>query len=247
MVANYAAGGAAINALAAAHAISLSVHPIRLDQPTADFTAAPAMTADETAEALAIGMAAVPDDIDVLIIGEMGIANTTIAAALAAAVFGGTGTDWVGPGTGHSTDGIALKARVVDAALALHRTAPRTAFDTLRTLGGREQAAMAGAILAARTKSIPVLIDGFVVSAALAALTLDAPAITSHCIAAHVSGEPAHRRLLAGLGLVPLLDLGMRLGEGSGAAVALPLLRAAVATHMGMATFAEAAVSNREA
>jgi nicotinate-nucleotide--dimethylbenzimidazole phosphoribosyltransferase len=247
MVANFRAGGAAINTLARANGCALSVHPLHLDRPTADISCAAAMASDETAEAIAAGIAAVPSDIDVLLIGEMGIANTTIAAALAAHVYGGRGEDWAGAGTGHDAAGVALKAHLVDAALARHCHIPRTTFDTLRALGGRELAAMAGAILEARRRRIPVLIDGFVVSAALATLTLEAPSIADHCIAAHVSGERAHRLLLDRLGLDPLLDLGMRLGEGSGAATALPLLRAACAAHVGMATFAEAAVATRDA
>jgi nicotinate-nucleotide--dimethylbenzimidazole phosphoribosyltransferase len=246
MVANFQAGGAAINALAGINGITLRIYALDLDQPTADITSAPAMSVAETTAALAAGANAVAADCDLLILGEMGIGNTTIAAALAARAFGGTGTDWVGPGTGHDAAGVALKAQVVDAALARHASTERTAFDALRTLGGRELAAMAGAIVTARQRRIPVLIDGFVVTAALAALALECPDITGHCIAAHVSGEPAHRQLLAKLGLVPLLDLGMRLGEGSGAAVALPVVRAACATHTQMATFAEAAVSGRE-
>lgn len=246
MVANFRTGGAAINALARANDLTLAVHALELDRPTGDISTGPAMSDAETLTALSTGFAAVPDDIDVLIVGEMGIANTTIAAALAARVFGGSGVDWAGAGTGHNAAGISLKARMVDAALARHADTPRTALDTLAAFGGRELAALAGAVLGARHKRVPVLLDGFVVSAALATLVLDQPAITSHCLAAHASGEQAHRRLLAELGLAPaLLDLGMRLGEGSGAAVAFPLLRAAVAAHTGMATFEQAAVSNR--
>lgn len=246
MVANFAAGGAAINAIAAAFGLRLAVVPLDLEHPTADFTLGPAMTADETLAAVNDGAAAVPRDCDVLVLGEMGIGNTTIAAALAARAFGGSGADWAGAGTGLDAAGIAHKAAVVDRALTLHRDAPRTAFDVLRTLGGRELAALAGAILAARIKRIPVLIDGYVVSAALAALFAQQPGIVDHCIAGHVSGEQAHRALLARLGLRPLLDLGMRLGEASGAAVAVAIVRAAVATHNGMATFTEAGVANRD-
>ena len=246
MVANFRSGGAAINALSRLNGIDLDVIALDLDRPTADIAVAPAMSSDETSAALTVGYDAVDSaSCDVLILGEMGIGNTTIAAALAARAFGGTGGDWAGAGTGHVAAGIARKADVIDMALARHHDAPRTAFETLRCLGGRELAAMAGALVAARKSRIPVLIDGFVVTAALAVLAMEAPGITTHCIAAHASGEMAHRRMLDALGLSPLLDLGLRLGEGSGAAVAVPLLRAACATHVGMATFAEAAVSNR--
>ena len=118
-------------------------------------------------------------------------------------------------------------------------------INALRRLGGRELAAIAGAVVAARQLGVPVLLDGFVCTAAVAALHVARPGALDHCVAAHVSAEAAHRRLLATLGLAPLLDLGMRLGEASGAALAVPLLRGALACHTGMATFAEAAVANR--
>lgn len=242
MVANFAAGGAAINALAGAAGLSLRVVPLELDRPTADFTAAAAMTAEECLAALQAGADAV-GDADLLVLGEMGIGNTTAAAALAAASFGGSGADWAGPGTGVDGSGLARKAAAVDAAMALHRPACDNAFEILRRVGGREIAAMAGAMLAARHARVPVLLDGFVVTAALAPLARDNPAITAHCLAGHCSAEPGHRRLLAQLGLVPLLQLDMRLGEGSGAAVAALLVRAALAAHDGMATFAEAGVA----
>jgi nicotinate-nucleotide--dimethylbenzimidazole phosphoribosyltransferase len=225
----------------------LEVHALDLERPTGDITLEPAMSVAEAQRAFDVGAAAVDPDGDLIILGEMGIGNTTIAAALAARVCGGTGGDWVGAGTGLDADGVARKAAVVDAALRRHQTVRRDALATLAALGGRELAAMAGAIVAARRARLPVLIDGFVGTAALAVLTLDAPAITAHCLAAHVSAERAHRRLLAQLDLAPLLDLGLRLGEASGAALALPIVRAAVATHTGMATFAQAAVSTRGA
>jgi nicotinate-nucleotide--dimethylbenzimidazole phosphoribosyltransferase len=247
MVANFRAGGAAICALARSCGFALEVHALDLERPTGDITLEPAMSVAEAQRAFDVGAAAVDPDGDLIILGEMGIGNTTIAAALAARVCGGTGGDWVGAGTGLDADGVARKAAVVDAALRRHQTVRRDALATLAALGGRELAAMAGAIVAARRARLPVLIDGFVGTAALAVLTLDAPAITAHCLAAHVSAERAHRRLLAQLDLAPLLDLGLRLGEASGAALALPIVRAAVATHTGMATFAQAAVSTRGA
>jgi nicotinate-nucleotide--dimethylbenzimidazole phosphoribosyltransferase len=247
MVANYAGGGAAINSISRTFGLQLSVVPLDLDHPTGDISVGPAMTVQETLDAFNIGAAQVPADCDIFIPGEMGIGNTTIAAAIAARVCGGPGLDWAGAGTGLDAAGIGHKALVVDRALDLHAGSPQTAFDILRTLGGRDVAAMAGAILAARLQRIPVLIDGFVVTAALAALWAEQPRITDHCIAAHVSGERAHRALLQKLELTPLLDLGLRLGEASGAALAVPLLRAAVATHCDMATFGDAGVSERDA
>jgi nicotinate-nucleotide--dimethylbenzimidazole phosphoribosyltransferase len=243
MGANVRAGGAAINALAAAAGLSLEVVPLDLDRPTADFTAGPAMSEAECLAALNAGAAAVSDDLDLLVLGEMGIANSTAAAALAARSYGGTGTDWVGPGTGVDAAGVARKAEVVDRGLARHAAAQQGAFETLRRVGGWETAAIAGAVLTARLKRVPVLLDGFICCAAVAPLAAAGPAILDHCLAGHCSAEPGHRRLLGHFGLKPLLRLDMRLGEGSGAAGAVGIVRAALAAHDGMATFAEAGVS----
>ncbi|WP_426258643.1 nicotinate-nucleotide--dimethylbenzimidazole phosphoribosyltransferase [Sphingomonas sp. DC1600-2] len=243
MVANFAKGGAAINALAAAAGLELSVVALELDRPTADFTQSPAMTEGECLAALSAGATVVKPGLDLLVVGEMGIGNTTAAAALCARSFGGAAADWVGPGTGVDPTGIARKVAVVERALAFHAGAPRTPFERLRRLGGREIAAIAGAILAARRQRVPVVLDGFITCAALAPLAVHAPAITDHCIAGHCSAEPGHVRVLRHLGLEPLLSLGMRLGEGSGGAVAVSVIRSALAAHNGMATFAEAGVA----
>ena len=243
MVANFAAGGAAINALAGAAGLELKVVPLDLDRPTADFTTAPAMTGDECLAALSAGAATVEPGLQLLVVGEMGIGNTTAAAALCARSFGGAPASWVGPGTGVDAEGVARKVAVVERALACHADAPRTPFETLRRLGGREIAAIAGAVLVARKQRVPVVLDGFISCAALAPLAAAAPTITDHCLAGHCSAEPGHLGLLARLGLEPLLSLGLRLGEGSGAALAVSLIRAALATHNGMATFAEAGVA----
>ena len=173
----------------------------------------------------------------------MGIGNSTAAAALCARSLGGSAADWAGPGTGIDGHGVARKAAVIDRAIAFHADAPRTAFETLRRVGGREIAAIAGAILRARQLGIPVLLDGFIGTSAIAPLAADNPAITDHCLAGHCSAEPGHKRLLGRLDLDPLLTLDMRLGEGSGAAVATNIVRSALAAHDKMATFAEAAVS----
>ncbi|WP_019516802.1 nicotinate-nucleotide--dimethylbenzimidazole phosphoribosyltransferase [Sphingomonas sp. Mn802worker] len=243
MVANFEAGGAAINALAGSAGLTLRVAPLDLDRPTADFTHAPAMSEAECLHALNAGAAAIAGA-DLLVLGEMGIGNSTAAAALAAASFGGSGRDWVGPGTGVDSDGVARKASVVDAALAYHRGALDTPFGILRRLGGREIVAIAGAVVAARHARIPVVLDGFIASAAVAPLARTVPGIVDHLIAGHCSAEPGHRRLLDRLRLRPLLSLDMRLGEGSGAAVAVSVIRAALAAHNGMATFAEAGVAD---
>lgn len=245
MVANFEAGGAAINQLAREAGLELRVIALDLDRPTADFTEGPAMRADECLDALNRGADMVEPGLDLLTVGEMGIGNTTAAAALCAHSLGGDVRDWVGPGTGLDSAGIARKVAVIEQALATHADAPRTAFETLRRVGGREIAAIAGAVLAARHARVPVMLDGFIACAALAPLVADQPALAEHCLAGHCSAEPGHRRLLHQFSLTPLLQLGMRLGEGSGAAVAVPIVRAALATHNGMATFAEASVSGK--
>ncbi len=243
MVANFERGGGAANALCAAAGIDLAIVAIDLDRPTADFTLAPAMSEEECLAALNIGAAAVPKGIDLLILGEMGIGNSTVAAALCAASFDGAAADWVGPGTGVDASGIARKGAAVDAGLALHRGSLTTPFEILRRLGGRELAAIAGALVAARLRGVPVMLDGFICCSAVAPLAAICPDIVAHCLAGHRSTEPGHTRLLDALGLDPLLSLGMRLGEGSGAATATMLVRAALTAHHGMATFAEAGVS----
>ena len=245
MVANFEAGGAAINQLAREAGLELRVIALDLDRPTADFTEAPAMAEDECLDALNRGAAMVEPGLDLLTVGEMGIGNSTAAAALCALSLGGDVRDWVGPGTGLDSAGIARKVAVIEQALAKHADVPPTAFETLRRLGGREIAAIAGAVLAARHAGVPVILDGFIACAALAPLVADQPALAEHCLAGHCSAEPGHRRLLHQFSLTPLLQLGMRLGEGSGAAVAVPIVRAALATHNGMATFAEASVSGK--
>jgi nicotinate-nucleotide--dimethylbenzimidazole phosphoribosyltransferase len=246
MVANFSAGGAAINQLCRIAGAGLSVVPLELERPTADFCEASAMSEAECLDALNRGMAAVAPDLDLLAVGEMGIGNTTSAAALCAALYGG-GASWAGPGTGLDAAGIERKGLVIELALARHRGVLADPLEVLRRLGGREIAAMAGAIVAARLRRVPVLLDGLVAGAAAAVLHALAPDGLAHVQAAHRSAEPAHGRLLAKLGLRPLLDLDMRLGEASGAALAILLCRAALACHGGMATFAGAGVSERDA
>lgn len=244
MVANFSAGGAAINQLCRESGADLSVIALELDRPTADFTSGPAMTDVECLQAFNQGAAAVSDDADVLVLGEMGIGNSTVAAALAAAVFGGTASDWVGPGTGSDAAGIARKVAVIDQALSLHQGVGTRPGALLAALGGREQAALCGAVLGARAKGIPVILDGYICTAAVAPLHLADPDLLDHCVVGHASAEPGHARLLEAMNKVPVLSFEMRLGEGSGAALALGVLRAALACHNGMATFAEAGVSD---
>jgi nicotinate-nucleotide--dimethylbenzimidazole phosphoribosyltransferase len=247
MVANFAAGGAAINQLARAAAAKLRVIPLSLDQPTADFTQAAAMSESEFIAAVRAGHDAVASDCDFVCLGEMGIGNTTAAAAIAAALFGGGGERWAGRGTGVDEQGLSRKRAVIDRALARHAGVLNDPLAVAAALGGRELAAILGATLAARQKHIPVLLDGFVCTAAVGPLAKLRADTLAHAQAAHVSAEAGHRMLLGEMGLKPLIDLDMRLGEASGAAVALQILRSALACHTGMATFAQAGVSDKPA
>ncbi|MEZ5755123.1 MAG: nicotinate-nucleotide--dimethylbenzimidazole phosphoribosyltransferase [Paracoccaceae bacterium] len=244
MVANFRHGGAAINQLSRAFGAEMAVHALELDRPTVDFTTAPAMDEAEVVAALRCGWEAVDPTADVLVTGEMGIGNTTPAAALAAALFGGDPAGWVGRGTGVDDAGLARKADAVARGLARHAAVLADPLQVLRCLGGRELAAMAGAIARARVERVPVVLDGFICTASAAVLERAVPGALDHCVAGHVSAEGGHARLLAALGKEPLLNLGLRLGEGSGAALALGVVKGALACHSGMATFAEAGVSD---
>jgi len=245
MVANFASGGAAINQLAQLARATLRVFPLSLERPTADFTQMPALGEDEFIEAVRAGYEAVRPDADVVCVGEMGIGNTTAAAALSAALFGGGATRWAGRGTGIDESGLARKRSAIERALVRHSAILDDPLATAAALGGRELAAILGAVLAARHRGVPVLLDGFASTAAAAPLKKLNSRALAHATASHVSAESGHGHLLEELGLFPLLDLGMRLGEASGAAVALLILRAAVECHRGMATFDGAAVSRR--
>ena len=244
MVANFQAGGAAINQLSAAFGARLDVHPLSLERPTADFSKGPAMTEADCVAALQVGWDAVDSDADLLVTGEMGIGNTTSAAALALALYGGEAADWVGRGTGVDAAGVAHKCRVVQAGLAANPQARGDGLQALRCLGGRELAAMAGAIARARQARIPVVLDGFISCAAAACLQQVRSDALDHTVAGHLSAEGGHSRLLDQMGKAPLLSLGMRLGEGSGGALAIAVVQAAVACLSDMATFAEAGVSD---
>lgn len=247
MVQNFKNGGAAINALSDLFGHELKVIPIELDNPTKNFVEEPAMSEEETLAALNVGALAVSEcDADIIYFGEMGIGNTTSAAAVATATFGGKGVHWAGPGTGLTSAGVVHKAEVIDRAMKLHQSSFHNCFDIMRAVGGRELAAIMGAVVVARQRSIPVLLDGFVVTAAVAPLLKFGNVSLDHCIAAHCSAEPGHRRLLDRLWLEPLLNLNMRLGEGTGAALAVELVKAAVATHNNMATFEDAQIAGAE-
>ncbi|MFN0262941.1 nicotinate-nucleotide--dimethylbenzimidazole phosphoribosyltransferase [Tepidamorphus sp. 3E244] len=243
MVETFAAGGAAINQICANGDLGLKVFELALDMPCGDITAEPALAEADCAATIAYGMEAVAGGSDLLCLGEMGIGNTTAAAALCAGLFGGSGADWAGSGTGVDDAGYARKVEAVDQALACHAGELDDPLHALRRLGGREFSAICGAIIAARYERVPVILDGFPVTAAAAVLQKLKPRALDHCILGHLSGEQGHVQLAQELGMEPVLSLGMRLGEGTGAALAAGIVRAAVATHTGMATFETAGVS----
>ncbi|MCY4543181.1 MAG: nicotinate-nucleotide--dimethylbenzimidazole phosphoribosyltransferase [Rhodobacteraceae bacterium] len=244
MVLNFHAGGAAINQLARMAGARLDIVEIDLKKPTRDFTMAPAMTEPELLRALNIGWNSVARQTDLLVVGEMGIGNTSSASAICLALYGGDASDWVGRGTGISLKRLEAKTRMISRAVsrfAVHRDP----IGILRHFGGREIAAMTSAMVRARHLRVPTIIDGFICSAAAAVAHEMAPGILDHAIAGHKSAESAHGRLLARMGKVPLLDLGMRLGEGTGAAVAIQIVQCALGCHYGMATFGEAGVAEK--
>ena len=197
MVANFTHGGAAINQLAKTFGATMTVNAIDLDRPTADFTQSDAMSEADLLAALLVGWDAVDPKADLLVPGEMGIGNTTSAAAISCALFGGVAEDWVGRGTGVDDAGLARKATAVGAGVA--RLTSRDPLAVLAALGGREIAAMAGAMLRARTLRIPVILDGFIACSAAAILHALAPMALDHCVAGHASAEAAHTRLLTAL------------------------------------------------
>jgi nicotinate-nucleotide--dimethylbenzimidazole phosphoribosyltransferase len=246
MVANFETGGAAINQLSKLAGANLRVIPLSLDRPTADFTQAPAMEEAEFLEAVATGYDALDPNGHLVCLGEMGIGNTSAAAAISCALFGGLVEKWVGRGTGVDDEGLERKRVAVEAGLARHGQPGAGPLDLARALGGRELAAIMGAALAARHRGVPVLLDGFVSCAAAAPLQIMRKDALDHANIAHVSAEAGHRLLLNALGMEPVLDLGMRLGEASGAALGVSIYRAALACHRDMATFGEAAVDNRD-
>jgi nicotinate-nucleotide--dimethylbenzimidazole phosphoribosyltransferase len=245
MVANFTAGGAAISQICALHELNLRVFELALELPTGDITRMPALDDKMCAATIAYGMEAIAGPPDLLCIGEMGIGNTTVAAAVYAALFGGSGADWVGRGTGIDDAGLARKAAAVDAALLVHKAELTDPLAILARLGGREIAAMLGALIAARQQTIPVIVDGFVATAAAAIAHAVNPDAVGHCLFAHVSAEHGHARALAAMGKTALLQLDMRLGEGTGAALAAVLAKTALHLHNNMATFAGAGVSDK--
>ena len=242
MVQNFISGGAAVNQLCRVFDSDLRVYELGLDQPTRDFTEEPAMTEAECAHAMAYGMMAVEPGLDILCLGEMGIGNTTSASAISLALFGGNSEEWVGNGTGISAETRNKKVKIIEQSCELHSNIGGDPLHIFAALGGLELAAIAGAILAARLARLPVVLDGFACSVAAAVLFAIKPDTIEHCLVSHCSAEPGHRKLLQHIDKEPLLDLGMRLGEGSGATLALGILRPALECHLGMATFETAGI-----
>jgi nicotinate-nucleotide--dimethylbenzimidazole phosphoribosyltransferase len=224
----YAAGGGAVNQLALETQAGLKVFDLALDMPVPDIRAHEALSEAACAATMAFGMEAIAGGTDLLCLGAAGEGGHIAAATLVAALFGGAPGDW--------TDGSAFANEAAAAALATHEGRLADPLEALRRVGSRELAAIAGAILAARFQRIPVLLDGFVTCAAAAVLHKLAPSALDHCMAAHVSAGPAHARLLAAIGKKPLLEAGIALEEGAGAALALGMVKSALAIHRGTAT-----------
>lgn len=246
MVENFETGGAAINQICDSVGAGLCVEAMDLDNPTADFTQGPAMREEECVEAIAFGMSVIDSASHVVCLGEMGIGNTTSAAAVSLALFGGSAAQWVGAGTGINKETMSTKIKVVSEAVEKNQPQMKDGLDVLMCLGGRELAAIAGAVIGARIKRVPVLLDGYVSTAASATLYGINNHVLDHCKVGHVSEEPGHKLLLEKINKKPLLNFNMALGEASGAALAVSILKSAVACHNQMATFDHANVSNKD-
>ncbi|UTO29235.1 nicotinate-nucleotide--dimethylbenzimidazole phosphoribosyltransferase [Bartonella harrusi] len=237
MVQNFASGGAAINQICIAYDLGLKIFDLALEYPTMNITKDAAMDERSAAATMAFGMESIAGGTDLLCIGEMGIGNTTIASALCLALFGGEVEEWTGDDMGFDGEFYQRKIAAVKTAVSLHKDYFNDPFEIMRRLGGREIAAMIGAILAARMEKIPVILDGFVATAAAAVLYKIHPKALDHTLVGHLSSESGHHKLLKKISKEPLLDFKMRLGEGTGAAMAAGIVKAAVLTHAQMAVF----------
>jgi nicotinate-nucleotide--dimethylbenzimidazole phosphoribosyltransferase len=242
MLAAVRGGVATINALAHHAGASLDVFDVGVGRPTGDIRVEAAMSPERFDDVVEVAVTAVDDaaadGADLLVFGELGIGNTTISAALPAALLGGGADSWVGRGTGIDDDGLRRKRDAIEAALA-RIDGVDDPIEVMRQIGGTELIAMAAACTRARRHRIPVVLDGYVSAAAVLPLHVAKPGALDHCLVGHLSAEPGHRRLLDHLGIRPLLDLEMRLGEGSGAVAALPLIKMACATVVDVATIDE--------
>ena len=238
MLEAFAKGVATATVLAEHLEVTVEVIDAGVGKPTGDLSIEDALDYDRFEECISLGREAVAgSETDLLLLGEMGIGNTTAAAAVVTSLYGGEVDDWVGAGSGVDEPGLVRKREAV--ARGRSRVLGAPPAEILRRVGGAELAVLAGACLEARLRSIPVLLDGFVVTAAVAPIEAEVRGGLAHCLAAHRSSEPGHRLLLNRLGLEPILDLDMRLGEGSGALMALPILRLAIAAVTEVATFQE--------
>ncbi len=246
MVQNFEHGGAAINQLCNSVGAGLCVEDMDLENPTNDFTEMPAMSEEECVDAISFGMNVIDSASDVVCLGEMGIGNTTSAAAISMALFGGTAATWTGPGTGIDKKTMLLKADIVAKGVEKNSPLIKDGLDVLMCLGGRELAAIAGGVLGARIKRVPVLLDGYVSTAAATTLYAVNNHALDHCKVGHVSEEPGHVLLLEKISKKALLNFNMRLGEASGAALAVSILKSAIACHNHMATFSDAGVSDKD-
>lgn len=264
MVANFLAGGAAVSVLARRAGARVVIADFgvagppleapglvscRIGPGTADFAVGPAMSRAQALESILAGAALLATEhdrgLDIVVPGEMGIGNSTAAAALTAAFTGAPAALVTGAGTGLDPEGVRHKAEVIDRALALHRPDPSDPLGVLAAVGGFEIGGLAGVVLAAAGRRVPVVVDGLISSAAAMVAARLCPAVRPFLIAAHRSTEPGHVQILADLGLEPLIDFSLRLGEGSGAATVLPVIEAAAALLDEMATFDEAGVAGR--
>ncbi len=243
---NFAAGGQAINQICATYGLGFKVFDLALDLPTGDIADGPAMEEKACVATMAFGMEAVAGGTDLIALGDMDAGNTVVAAAVYAALYGGAPQTWVGEGALDEV-GRARQVAVVQAALDRHRGSLDDPLEILRRLGGREIAAIAGAIIAARLQRVPVVLDGYAATAAAAVLHALDPGAVDHCIAGHLSAEGAHQQVLERIGKIPLLALGLRLGQGTGAALAIGLVKAAAACHRDMATSDQAGFAQRSA
>lgn len=241
----FSAGTAAINQICAAGGLGFKAFDLALDLPTGDITFEPALDEKACVATMAFGMEALAGGIDLLCLGDMGVGNTTVAAAIFAGLYGETAKHWIGEARDADDGSLARRIAAVDLAVGVHRAHLGDPLEVLRRLGGREIAALAGAILAARLQRIPVILDGVVVTAAAAILHRLDPSALDHCLAGQVEAEGRHGEVLARLGLRPILDLGLHLGEGAGAGLAAGIVKAAVACHKGMAEQDEGILARR--
>ncbi|MDQ4136268.1 MAG: nicotinate-nucleotide--dimethylbenzimidazole phosphoribosyltransferase [Pseudomonadota bacterium] len=238
MLETFAAGGGAINQVCASLGLGFKVFDLAIDIPTGDIRTADAMDEKACVATMAFGMEAIAGGTDLIGIGESGVGNRLVAAAIYAALYGGPAERWVGE-VGDAAER-ARRVAAVDAAVAHHRAGLDDPLEILRRVGGREIAAIAGAILAARLQRIPVVLDGYAATAAAAILHAMHPATLDHCVAGHLAADPAHREVLERLGKIPILALGLSIVEGTGAAIAMGIVKAAAAVHRDMATLAQA-------